>query len=187
MKISRLLDTARVCFLVLFTSSAHALTISPTDCGDGTGGTLVCETGTETAESVIRAYIESTYGVTELYKMNVGSPEEGSFAGSYSTSFGNTPTDPANAWIQFDGAPSISCPTCYLLVKDGNHSPAWYLFNIDSWNGMDDINLEGFWPAQGAISHVSIYGGEVPAPAAMWLFGSGLLGLLGISRRKKDN
>jgi hypothetical protein len=29
------------------------------------------------------------------------------------------------------------------------------------------------------------YGGTVPLPAAFWLFGSGLLGLIGISRRKK--
>jgi len=26
---------------------------------------------------------------------------------------------------------------------------------------------------------------EVPVPAALWLFGSGLLGLVGVSRRKK--
>jgi hypothetical protein len=29
------------------------------------------------------------------------------------------------------------------------------------------------------------HGGTVPVPAALWLFGSGLLGLIGISRRKK--
>ena len=29
--------------------------------------------------------------------------------------------------------------------------------------------------------------GEVPVPAAVWLFGSGLLGLLGVSRRKRRN
>jgi len=33
-------------------------------------------------------------------------------------------------------------------------------------------------------SHVSAYG-VVPVPAAVWLFGSGLLGLVGIARRKK--
>jgi len=39
---------------------------------------------------------------------------------------------------------------------------------------------------------VSRYGwavrpGDVPVPAAVWLFGSGLLGLIGISRRKKTS
>jgi len=33
-------------------------------------------------------------------------------------------------------------------------------------------------------SHVSAYG-VVPVPAAVWLFGSGLLGLVGLARRKK--
>ena len=37
-----------------------------------------------------------------------------------------------------------------------------------------------------ATSHVSAYGvSAVPIPAAAWLFGSGLLGLVGIARRKK--
>jgi len=34
-------------------------------------------------------------------------------------------------------------------------------------------------------SHVSVYG-VVPVPAAVWLFGSGLLGLVGIARRKRS-
>jgi len=37
-----------------------------------------------------------------------------------------------------------------------------------------------------ATSHVSAYG-VVPVPAAAWLFGSGLLGLVGISRRRKPH
>ena len=28
--------------------------------------------------------------------------------------------------------------------------------------------------------------GEVPVPAAVWLFGSGLLGLVGVARRKQS-
>ena len=33
-------------------------------------------------------------------------------------------------------------------------------------------------------SHISVYG-VVPVPAAVWLFGSGLLGLVGIARRRR--
>ena len=33
-------------------------------------------------------------------------------------------------------------------------------------------------------SHLSVYG-VVPVPAAVWLFGSGLLGLVGVARRKR--
>ena len=39
-----------------------------------------------------------------------------------------------------------------------------------------------------AVSHITSYSGdvpEVPIPAAVWLFGSGLLGLVGVARRKK--
>ena len=33
-------------------------------------------------------------------------------------------------------------------------------------------------------SHVSAYG-VVPIPASVWLFGSGILGMIGVARRKK--
>ena len=92
----------------------------------------------------------------------------------------------------------IDCGTCYLYVKDGNNDPNWYIFNISYWDGMSDLDLEGFWTGgvseKGSISHVSIFGAEpldkglippVPVPAAVWLFGSGLIGLVAVSRRRK--
>ena len=89
----------------------------------------------------------------------------------------------------------IDCGACYLYVKDGNNDPNWYIFEISRWNGTDSIELSGFWPegVNGSISHVAIFGAEptdkglippVPIPAAAWLFGSGLIGLVGIGRRK---
>ena len=57
----------------------------------------------------------------------------------------------------------------------------------DSWNGLlrgtvgatcADINCNA------TTSHISVYG-VVPIPAAVWLFGSGLLGLVGVARRKR--
>ena len=131
--------------------------------------------------------ISSITGVTVdlYYKNDHPSAEEGPFASSYDTTYTNSPSDPEDALIGYTGGSSISCPECFLLVKDGNQDPIWYIFDIGTWNGTDDIVLNGFWPAQGAISHVSIYGSAVPVPAAVWLFGSGLLGLIGIARRKK--
>ena len=47
--------------------------------------------------------------------------------------------------------------------------------------GAGDINAAGYvWPVR--TGDVSI----VPVPAAIWLFGSGLLGLIGIARRRKS-
>ena len=69
-----------------------------------------------------------------------------------------------------------------MLVKDGDNCPVWYLFDISGWDGVSDINLTGFWPGQGAISHVAIY--SVPEPGTLALLAIGLAGA-GLSRRKK--
>jgi hypothetical protein len=173
--------------LAMAGSQAQALFITPSDCDDF-GGSIECDTGNDPSNSELVSYIEMNFGVIELYKENTpdnaGDPddESGPFAGSYDTAFTNSETDPEDATITYTtGEDSISCPECWLLVKDGKHEPAWYLFNIVNWNGTDTIFLEDFWPSGGAISHVSIYGGppgtNVPAPGPLSLLSIGLLGV----------
>ena len=41
------------------------------------------------------------------------------------------------------------------------------------------------WQSTGSTGEDSAWVGAVPVPAAVWLFGSGLLGLVGVARRKK--
>jgi len=127
----------------------------------------------------------------ELYKENVGDGfDSGSFAASYETDFFNTPSDPQAALIRYISGNSVSCPECFLLVKDGASLPNWYLFDIGSWNGTDNIAMTGFWTGPGSISHVSIYattGGtdnRAPEPGVLILVAAGLLGI-GFSRRRK--
>lgn len=165
---------------------AQAIAITPGDCS-AFGGSISCVAGNNTNTSAINSYIEMMYGVTYLYKSDVGGSDSQSFASSYDTVFSNTPLDPTDALITYVAGQSITCPDCYLLVKDGNQQPAWYLFDIGSWDGTEAISLSGFWPNQGAISHVAIYGNDstnVPAPGPLALLTIGMV-VLGVRQVKK--
>jgi hypothetical protein len=98
-----------------------------------------------------------------------------------------TASDPQNALIDYISGPSISgFDEVYLYVKDGNQDPAFYIFDISTWNGTADLDLQGFWPGNGAISHVAIYaGGTTSVPdggATLVLLGTALAGL-GVVRK----
>ncbi len=62
----------------------------------------------------------------------------------------------------------------------------FHLFANEKIDGSEDPGAAGFtgwtaqWHQQGSGTYTA-----VPVPAAVWLFGSGLLGLVGIARRKK--
>jgi len=154
--------------------------------------------------------IEAAFGVTPdtlslLYKDDNDTGENGSapFAESYETEYFNSPTDPEDVTISWDGGsdPTISCPECFLYVKDGKQDPNVYIFNLGTledlaiWDGAESLVLTNFWSClpdeanpcgQGAISHVAIYGvSPIPVPAAFWLFGTALIGFVGFSRRTK--
>ena len=78
-----------------------------------------------------------------------------------------------------------------LLVYDGRHNPAWYLFDITPANLSygDRISLTNFWAdRQGDISGIRLYGDGVPVPepGLLLLLGSGLIGLAAYGRRKMN-
>lgn len=174
-------------FALMLPVGANAtLVLSPSTGACGSSPCLAT-TGNETGQPFINAAIASFLGYTptELYKDNVGGIEEGPATGWYTTTYMNSPGDPADADIVWDGGSFISDPS-YLLVKDGAQTPAWYLFDISSWDGMEKIELRDFWPNQGAISHVTIYGGgdDVPEPGPLGLLGAGMIALY-IARRRR--
>jgi hypothetical protein len=121
-----------------------------------------------------------------LYKSNVSGGESGLFASSYDTTFSNTTSDPSDALIQYVSGSYINCIECYLIVKDGNNSPAQYVFSLTAiWDGTSNLDLTGFWPNQGAISNVAIWGKamSVPEPATLLLAGLGIATMALLRRR----
>jgi hypothetical protein len=142
-------------------------------------------------------------GLELLYKAESGgnpphepAAESGILKDSYSTVFAYTVDDEDvdyfGATVTYGSGEFVDCSfQCYLLVKDGKHAPARYLFNLAlypfDWDGQMVLNLTDFWPNGGSISHIAIFGGmsAVPVPAAFWLFGTALIGFIGVSRRTK--
>jgi PEP-CTERM motif-containing protein len=188
-----LLTLMFVCSLLAFGIQAHALPLSITPGSPGLIATgLTNPTSPHTSQDKINQVVAGFIGSAELYYKSDrtdtgGSVESGLLAGSYNNVFSNTSNDPSNATITYTGGPIIGDPQ-YLLVKDGNNSPYYYLFDLTNfWNGTDTLALSGFWPGPGAISHVSLYGetsNPVPEPGTILLLGAGLLGL-GLYGRKR--
>lgn len=172
-----------VALVSLWGLQAQALLLTPGD-ADGSGyGPSNCEP--ECVETVF-----GTDDLQLLYKADVGESvlESGPFSPYYQTGFSSSSGDGVTgATITNVGDAWITCGECYLAVKDGNHNPGYYFFDLSGWDGQEVISLSGFWVGNGAISHVSIWGDQnisVPEPGTLSLLGAGLL-LAGLRNRRK--
>lgn len=172
--------------LLMLGMQAQAILLTPADCNVGVNCWTTDVNSQPTADSIATLVGTSTE-LIELYKAEVGGNDSGPYKTSYETTFLNSELDPMDALIEYISGPSITCPECYVSIKDGNHSPALYVFDLNSWNGIEAISLEDFWPRQGAISNVAIWGNSanVPEPSTLALLGIGMVGLVLVRRRKK--
>jgi len=172
--------------VALWAFQAQALLLTPSTSGviPGIGY------GPSNCEPACVETVFGTKGLSLLYKAAPGEPvaEEGPGAYYYTTEFLNSALDPSGATITNNLFPGgwITCGQCYLAIKDGKQSPGYYFFDLSTWNGIETITLANFWPQQGAISHVSIWGdhASVPEPGTLSLLGAGLLLAAFGSRRK---
>ena len=154
--------------------------------------------GDDNSQSAINAKITAAYpGVTAIYTSirdnnNPAGIDSGLYAASYDTAF-FTPLPDSDAVISYVGPSAITSKPAYALIKDGNASPNWYLFDLSTWNGTDNIEFSSFFlkdPPTTAynISHVAIYGTpstSVPdGGMTAALLGFGLVGFSFLSRRK---
>lgn len=81
-----------------------------------------------------------------------------------------------NAWSAVTGDFSVASVT-FQAIGSGASTLSLSEFALNPWaSGGSLINP--------AYTDASVIVSAVPAPAAVWLFGSGLIGLIGISKRK---
>ena len=162
-------------FAMAMSFDANALTITPTNPAlvpltfTGPSGSQITD--------LVNGYLSSKYGDAPdlTYKQDSSGLEEATLASSYSTEFLSDAS-----WTITPSGPALTGPV-YLLVKDGNHSPYAYLFDLTSlWNGTEELVLSGFWPGQGSISHVSVYATD--GGTTLMLLGIALVGF-GAARR----
>jgi len=164
-------------------ATASTLSLAPSNT------TCTTNINTNLSGSALYGILDTCFDVTAtsldlLYKENVSGVEDGTYSSSYDTTFSNSNQ---NALIVYLTGTAINCTECYLVVKDGNNQPAQYFFDLSAfgWNGTDSISLTNFWPSNGSISNVAIWGvASVPEPTTLLLTGLGLAVASMVRRRK---
>jgi hypothetical protein len=102
------------------------------------------------------------------------------------TSQGGPANGPGN-WSNYGGS--------WVQLMSGSGNDLWHLnqsFNLTNANNAPEVWV-AFWLNDGEsdvgkVDNVVIMADQVvvPLPAAVWLFGSGLLGLVGVAQRKRN-
>ena len=172
--------------------------------GDAEAATWVMD-GEKSGDTQINmnpdAYIDLTFGTTDIFN-GVGTDLSVFFVGAPTHTIGLTLFDGVSSSsalsysnISYTGFNVDTDGLKPPLPGSGLSDPDWaiYVMDIDlndfssflGTNPVDRIRL-GIGNASAVPSFVGAYNtAPVPVPAAVWLFGSGLIGLVGVARRKK--
>jgi hypothetical protein len=145
------------------------------------------------ANPAASALVAATFGgtgtgvVQTLSATPLAPPETGPFAGSYQTTFANSASSPQDASVSYGGGAAIAASSLFLYVRGAGSVPAFYIYDLlapaFSWNGLENLTLQGFWPSDGAIAELAIVGRTstptpVPegSPLALLALGIAVLG-----------
>jgi len=169
------------------------------------GGTLLSLTGSTAMEfSVNTNTLTNTYPTAGAY----GRTEQATDMDATNTSAGQIGLSGA---MRINGLGGVLAPYDFRLVKTGND---WNISTYDNAFGYNDflkltnvhesVGGAGELLLSGDLSITGLWGGmlgadasvvgsfnlnsapsAVPVPAAVWLFGTGLIGLVGVGKRKK--
>jgi len=95
-----------------------------------------------------------------------------------------------DVYVESTPTPVLHDPSVYLpSAIDGVNGVGWTEISVQgiapSVTQSASVFLQIIGPSSGALYWDSVTLEAVPIPAAVWLFGSGLLGLVGIARRRK--
>ncbi len=166
------------------------------------GVTQLCAGGANATEENVAAILGvAQTGVDQIFSGFTVTPPEGAKSGTWSLEPGSTithiafkadgyfilgqVTDVSGSWMLSDPITTWGAnanPDCPATICDPG--PRRYV-NTDFLNNGGNVadlsntrafSVEGFVPPA-----------QIPVPAAIWLFGSGLLGLVGIARRRQRN
>ena len=149
--------------------------------GAAMGGTIDNTTGAMTFDPTGRDGIAAKFaGSLGLQPWNVDNGSDGGGSGLWDTFTTGTSTNrnqgPFTPGFTLTGSDLVDGdPNTWTgkLVSAGNIGSAWGDFDMTQYSEVYDITITG----EGAP--------PIPIPAAVWLFGSGLVGLVGVARRRK--
>lgn len=138
-------------------------------------GAVAAGTTGDTYHIVDAFNFNNLFGMVDI--MTIGSGFSGNDDGGVVT------MDFSNFAVDYNGTVIPQGPNAGSLTFSGDANTQTF---SASWNslivgGPFDGNT-GYWYIEGSYTTAT---SEVPVPAAVWLFGSGLIGLAGIARRRK--